>query len=343
MSVADSAIGSRSAGVRLLRLAGSLKFALINLAALFVGVCVAYLSDSRTVWALVVPLASSAVNLLAAMLTNAVFRRQLPLLVFHLALLAVIVLVALGRLTYLKGAAEVVDGGSFDGVLATREAGPFHGDAIAALSFASHGFTIDYAPGIRRGATRNEVAFRNAAGRLETRIIGDQQPLVLAGYRFYTSHNKGFAPTFVWHPAAGGVPQLGAVHLPAYPLHEYRQAREWVIPGTATVVWTMLQFQEIILDPDKADQFKLPGEHDLVVRIGEQRWQLQPGMSVSLPAGRLEYVGLRGWMGYTVFYDWTIPWLLAAALAAAFSLGWHYWRKFAARPWNREQDDGTTA
>lgn len=328
---------------RALRLLGSLKFALVNLLALFVGVCVAYLSESRTVWALVVPLASSALNLLAAMLTNAVFRRQLPLLVFHLALLAIILLVAVGRLTYLKGSAEVVDGGTFDGHLATREAGPFHRGGIASLRFANRGFSIDYAPGVRRGATKNEVAYRDAAGRLQIGVIGDQQPLVLAGYRFYTSHNKGFAPTFRWHPGTGGPAELGAVHLPAYPLHEYRQAREWTLPGTGIPAWTMLQFQEIILDPGKADQFKLPGEHTVVLRVGEQRWQLRPGDSVALPAGRLEYVGLRAWMGYTVFYDWTIPWLLAAALTAALALGWHYWKKFTARPWNHGQDDGTTA
>jgi cytochrome c biogenesis protein ResB len=322
---------------------GSLRFALVNLGILFVGVCIAYVSDSHNVWALVLPLSSSAFNLIAAMLCNPVFRRQLPLLVFHLSLLALILLVAAGRLTYLKGAAEVVEGGAFEGVLVTREAGPLHAGAIAMQQFVNEGFSIDYAPGMRRAATRNQVRFRDAAGSMQRRVIGDQEPLVLAGYRFYTSHNKGFAPTFVWTPVSGAPPQLGAVHLPAYPLHEYRQAREWTIPGTTTSLWIMLQFDEIVLDPEKADQFKLPSEHAVVLRIDDVRKELLPGDSVDLQEGVLEYVGLRSWMGYTVFYDWTIPWLLSAALTATLALGWHFWRKFAARPWTQDTPNGTSS
>jgi cytochrome c biogenesis protein len=73
-----------------------------------------------------------------------------------------------------------------------------------------------------------------------------------------------------------------------------------------------------------------------VLRIGERRWELQPGGSVELPEGRIEYRGLRGWMGYSVFYDWTIPWLLAASLVAIGALGAHFWSKFAAKPWNAQ-------
>ena len=38
-------------------------------------------------------------------------------------------------------------------------------------------------------------------------------------------------------------------------------------------------------------------------------------------------------MGYVVYSDWTLPWLLAAATLAAAALGWHFWRRFAMRPW----------
>lgn len=321
----------------------SLRFALVNLLLLFAGVWVVYLELPGALWALVLPLASSALNLLVAIAVNGAFRRQLPLLAFHLALLAIVVLVALGRLTYLRGAVEIVDGGEFDGVLTTRDAGPWHAGRLAEVRFANLGFAIDYDPGLRRGQTRNEVAYRDADGAVVRTTIGDQTPLRLLGYRFYTSFNKGFAPSFVWHPSGGGEPAFGAVHLPSYPLNEYEQARDWEIPGTGIPIWTMLRFDEIVLDPDKTDQFKLPGRHDVVVRIGEQRWEMRPGMAVDLPAGRLQYVGVRGWMGYSVFYDWTVPWLLAAAVTAVLALGWHYWRKFAARPWNQAKDDGLSA
>jgi cytochrome c biogenesis protein len=41
-------------------------------------------------------------------------------------------------------------------------------------------------------------------------------------------------------------------------------------------------------------------------------------------------------MGYSVFYDWTMPWLLAACTLAVLALGWHFWSKFSVRPWQAE-------
>ena len=61
-------------------------------------------------------------------------------------------------------------------------------------------------------------------------IIGDQTPLVLEGYRFYTTSNKGFAPVFVWQPA-GGAAERGSVHLPPYPVLQFAQQVEWTPPG----------------------------------------------------------------------------------------------------------------
>ena len=318
-----------------LRLLGSLKLTLLILVALGAGIVVAYRNETKTIWPLVLPLVLCAINLLAAIASNAVFRRQLPLLMFHLALLSIILLVATGRMTYLKGQLELVDGQEFDGVLTREESGPWHRNGLAQVHFVNAGFAIDYAPGVRRGATQNKVRYQDANGLPREVIIGDNTPMILNGYRFYTSFNKGFAPVFLWYPAASpAAPVLGTVNLPAYPIHEYRQALDWVLPGTQIKAWTMLQFDEIILDPEKPSNFRLPEKHVVVMRIGEQRQELTPGQSITLPEGRLQYQGLRAWMGYTVFSDWTIPWLLSASLLAVASLGWHFWRKFAARPWN---------
>lgn len=324
--------------MRVLRLLASLQLTLVALVALGAGVIVNYLSDTHSIWhiwPLVLPLLLCALNLLAALASNAVFRRNRPLLMFHLALLLIILLLAVGRMSYLKGQLELVDGQEFDGVLTREESGPWHRNRLAQLHFVNAGFTIGYAPGVRRDATQNKVRYRDANGVLQETVIGDNTPLILDGYRFYTSPNKGFAPVFLWYPrTAPASPLLGAVNLPAYPLHEYRQALDWVLPGTQIAVWTMLQFDELILDPDKPSTFHLPEKHQLVLRIGQQRWELTPGQSITLAEGRLHYQGLRTWMGYTVFSDWTISWLLSASLLAVACLGWHFWRKFTARPWN---------
>lgn len=310
----------------------------LTLAALFFlasGVLYTYFTASHITLALVPPLSLLSVNLLAAVLTNAAFRGAVPLLVFHLALLAIILLLAAGRLSYLKGHVELTQGAEFEGVLADFEAGPWHISGLNQVRFVNEGFIIDYAPGLQRKHTRNAVRYVDEDGQLRHDVIGDQSPLVLHGYRFYTSPNKGFAPTFLWYPKNGGAPLLGSVHLPSYPVHEYEQSREWQLPGTDLQLWTMLQFDEVILDPAKPSEFRLPAEHKVIVRAGETRGELKPGEAMELPEGRLVYQGLRSWMGYTVFYDWTIHWLLATSVVAVGALGWHFWKKFAAQPWDQ--------
>jgi cytochrome c biogenesis protein len=317
-----------------LRALASLKLTLVALILLGAGIVYAYLGEERGNLALVLPLVLLSLNLIAAVATNPAFRKWNALLVFHLALIVLVLLAALGRLTYLKGTVELATGEEFGGRLIETDTGTWHPwKGLEKVRFINEGFTINYAPEIQRERTRNKVRYLDGDGSEHTAEIGDQTPLVLAGYRFYTSPNKGFAPTFVWHPA-DGEPVLGTVHLPSYPIHEYNQAREWQLPGTDIRVWTMLKFDEVILDPNASSEFRLPNKHELVVRIGGQRHELQPGQAIELPRGRLVYEGLRSWMGYSVFYDWTIHWMLAVSMVAVGALGWHFWKRFAAKPWN---------
>lgn len=312
---------------------GSLKLTLPALVLLALGVAVAYdrQGEGQATWPLVLPLSLLAANLAAAVAGNRAFRRQAALLVFHLALLAIIVLIALGRLTYLRGAAEVVSGGEFDGLI-LRDAGPWHNGDLAAVRFRSEGFAIRYAPGLQREGTVNRVTWRDAGGLPRHADIGDQVPLVIRGYRFYTTHNKGFAPVFLWQPERGEALR-GGVHLPAYPLHDYAQEQRWRLPDSGQEIWVMLKFAEVLLDPARHGEFRLPERHQLVVRAGDQRAVLVPGGRLALPGGTLVYEGLRTWMGYAVFYDWTMPWLLAACALAVIALAWHFHGKYFAQAW----------
>lgn len=316
------------------RMLASLKLTLVSLVVLGAAIVYAYLGDARGGLAIVPPLLLLSINLMAAVATHPAFRRWSALLVFHLGLIAIVLLVAAGRMTYLRGRVELAQGEEFAGVLTDTDAGPWHLSGLSKVHFINEGFRIAYAPGLQRDRTRNTVRYLDDEGHEQAMDIGDHTPLVLSGYRFYTSPNKGFAPAFLWYPAGSRIPVLGTVNLPSYPLNELTQAREWQLPGTALKVWTMLQFDGVLIDPNSVSEFKLPEKHKIVMRIGDLRRELQPGDVVDLPQGRLRYDGLRTWMGYTVFYDWTIHWLLAAAALTAGSLGWHFWRKFAARPWN---------
>lgn len=319
---------------RVLHALASLKLTLLALVMLAFAVLYAYLSMVSATLVLLVPLALLALNLLAALWNRPIFRRQIPLLVFHLGLLSIVLLIAVGRLTYLKGQLELAQGEVFGGTLSQFEAGPWHPFRLDRLSFVNEGFDIGYSVGVQREKTVNQVSFRDALGQLQQIEIGDQKPLVLSGYRFYTTPNKGYAPTFYWHPRGGGDPVLGSVHLPSYPANEYSQAQEWTLPGTDIRIWTLLQFNEVILDPDKPSEFRLPEKHQLIVRMGEKRHELLPGQALELSQGRLVYLGLRSWMGYQVFYDWTIHWLLLASAVSVVALAWYFWRKFGARPWD---------
>ena len=311
---------------------GSLRTTLVGMALLGVAVLAGTVSDVPTGVALTLAIGALAFNLMAALIVHPAFRRQLPLLVAHLALLALVLLVALGRLGALDGRFELTQDVDFDGRLIESNVGPWHRDTLARLALRHDGFEIDYAPGLRRGATRNRVAWLDAQGAAHTAVIGDHRPLVLEGYRFYTSSNKGFAPLLTWRPRDGAA-LTGVVHLPAYPMHALRQSSEWRLPDGRRV-WVMLQFDETLIDPNAAAAFRLPERHRLVVRLDALRAELAPGGAIDLDGGTLTYEGLRTWMGYRVAYDATLPWLLAAALLAAFALAWHYTQRFFARPAN---------
>jgi hypothetical protein len=267
--------------------------------------------------------AALGINLLAALVVHPLLRRRLPLLVFHLALLALLLLVGTGRLLRMDGRFELLQGVPFDGQLIEHEAGALYAPRLANAALRNEGFTIEYAAGRRRGATRNTVSWLDESGARQSAVIGDHRPLVVDGHRLYTTSNKGFAPVLRWLPADGGDAVLGAVHLPSYPMHELRQSREWTLPDGRTV-WLMLQFDDTLIAPDAPAQFRLPSTHQLVLRMGESRAELVPGQALRIDGGTLVYEGLRTWMGYRVSHDPTLPWLLAAALIAALSLALHY-------------------
>ena len=309
------------------------RLALLFLVLLAFGVIAHEPAAGRGAWLIVAPLALGAANLAAAILTNAVIRQHTALLVFHLALLAIVLLAAAGRLTYLKGQLELAEGEAFSGQLTQSERGPWHRSQLERAAFSNEGYTIRYEKGVRRADTRNAVRWMDESGHEQRAVIGDHTPLTRHGYRFYTSFNKGFAPLFIWQPY-DGVPQRGSVNLPSYPIHEYRQALEWNLPATQTSVWTMLQFDEVLLDPDRPSQLRLPSQHTLVVRIGDARHELTPGAQIMLPQGVLTYERLSMWMGYTVFYDWTLPWLAAACVLTVAAMAWHFRQKFSAQPWD---------
>lgn len=277
----------------------------------------------------IVPLGVFAIALLASVVTRPRFRRDPALLGLHLALLCMVVLFAVARLTYLDGAVSLTEGGEpFDGRLDVDRHGPLHPQSLARLRFANEGTIEDFRSGERWYGTTNRVRWWRADGFSGTAEIANDRPLVLDGYRIHPTFNRGYSALFRWE-AAQAEPIVGGVQLRAD--QEFGMANEWPLP-TGVRLW-------IMLDPLENAKVRLqPGErreglgaatlpHRLVVRYADTRRSLNPGESLQFGEGRLVYLGLRSWMGYRIIYDPAANWLAAAAALTVLCMIGYYWRE----------------
>jgi len=307
---------------------GSPRLAMVGMAALAIGAVLSYGNpDTVSIWVLILPLLFLAVNLLMAILTNPRIYKRHGLLLFHVGLLSIVILSAIGRLTHFEADVEMVRDTVFDSTEVLRaKAGIWHDGTLAEVQFQQGHYTVDYSPGLVRGKTKSYITVFDPSGVATQKIVGDDTPLVLEGYRFYTSFNKGFAPILTWQPADGGEPLTGAIPMPSYPLFEYKQDNQWAPPDSEQIdFWLRL---DTGLTEDEA--WTLDGRHAqgiLVVKSGDQRVELRPGESTKLPGGVLVYEQLTTWLGYKIFYDPTLFWLFIASVLTVVGMTAHFWRK----------------
>lgn len=270
--------------------------------------------------AIAAPLALLAANLAAAIVLRPSLRRG-GLGLFHAMLLALLLLAGWGRLTHFDARVEVTEGSVLDAAqVQVQGQGPWHGTRWRTIAFRQGAWEVDYAPGVRRGDTRSQAWL---SGEHAPRVVGDDTPLVLDGYRFYTTHNKGFAPVLTWQPEGGDAIQ-GALHMPSYPLFDYQQENRWTAPdGRQLRFWLRI---EQPLAASAAWTLSPRGTAALLVmEVDGQRRELRPGEAAALPGAVLRYERLAGWMGYKIFYDPTLLPMLAVSLIGVLGLGWHLW------------------
>jgi len=316
----------------MIALLSSNRFTLLALVLLALGSVAYYqFSIAGRLWFVALPTLLLVINFLFALAARGILRNNWPLMIFHFALIVLAALGLASRMSYFQATLELAENEVFHGdprQLDNLVQGPWHRYGLADAEFSNLGFRINYHSGIKRDRTVNRIALV-AGDKRQVVEIGDHVPLVIGHYRFYTTHNKGYAPVFEWRPAGADSVLTGSIHLPAYPINEYRQALEWQVPGSGLRLWTMLRIDENVLPEDRPFEFAIPARHRIVVRVGERRLEMQPGDRVELDGGVLAYRGLSAWMGYKIDYDWTRPWLLATAIIAILSLFAHYAWKFA--------------
>ena len=280
-------------------------------------------------WLVLAILSGLTLNLAAALIVTPRLRRETGLFIFHLGLLALLILAGVGRLTHFDGHVEVMEGNAFSASEVTPDSkGVLHPDWLQRIVFFQGPFSVDYAPGVKRAGTRSEVLVQSESG-VEMRSAGDDVPLVERGFRFYTTHNKGIAVVLTWLPTNGEA-ITGAVHMPGFPLFNWKQDNSWQPPnGPDLRFWLHL---DTPLQEDRAwtlSSDRVSGV--LVVNAQGKRIELKRGESATMDGGVLRFDELRGWMGYRIFFDPTLPWMLAAAMVAVFGLALQFWRKSVTR------------
>jgi len=313
----------------LARRLSSLRFTLVGMVLLAIGAALSYNNPASTpVWVLVIPMALLAINLLSAIIINPRIHRRGSLLIFHLGLLGVVILSAVGFLTRFEAHVEMLQGTAFsaDDLLDTKS-GPWHTNHLDKVAFVQGPYTVDYAAGMMRGKTHSHIQVPDGHGGWQRRVVGDDTPLVVDGYRFYTSFNKGFAPILTWIPDHGK-PETGSVNMPSYPLFNFKQDNTWTPPGGSKIkFWLRLD-----TGMDEKTAWVLDGNKTkgvLVINTEDgKRVELKPGDNARVPGGQLRYEHLATWMGYKIFYDPTLHLMFATAIIGILGLFTHFWQKF---------------
>ena len=258
------------------------------------------------------------------------FRRKPALLAFHLCLLLLALLAGYGQLARYDARLLLAEGQEFAGdLLEPVRSGPLAPTPLADGTLRQGAIAVDYTPGLRRGATRSQV-WVAGRGWLE---VGDDVPLLVDGYRLYTTSNKGFAALFSWLPEHGE-PLLGAVHFPSYPVTELGQVSRWRTPagqelGMALALPPSPYNETWTLTTAQAQGVAIK------LTVDGQSQALHPGEIVPLAGGRLRYERVGMWMGYQVTHDPTLPWLFSLAVLAVIFMAVH----FAGRVWRPERTD----
>lgn len=314
-----------------IRLLGSPRMAFYGMVPLAIGAILSYGNpESTSVWVLVVPLLLLSIILSVAIVTNPRIYRPKALLLFHVSLLLLVVLVAFGRLAHFEAHVEMVSGKAFSTEDLLRvKSGVFHRGDLDGIEFIQGNYTVQYSPGMIRGLTRSQVYLPSEESETgwALEVVGDDIPLIINGYRFYTTFNKGFAPLLTWVPDDEGEAISGTVHMPSYPLFEHKQDNSWIPPGAEEIrFWLSL---DTGLDENSA--WELDGENSqgiLVVNQGDKRVELKEGQEVKLNSGTLRYDQLLTWMGYKIYYDPTLFWLFVTSTLSSLALIVHFWQKF---------------
>lgn len=272
---------------------------------------------------ILLPIALLAVNLAVALAVDRRFRYRPALFAFHLCLLLLALVAGYGQLARYEGRVALVEGQDLDAALVVPVRRGWIDPPPLPDGLVRQGrIAVDYRPGLRRAATHSRVSVHGA----DWIEIGDDIPLVVDGYRLYTTPNKGLAALLTWHPHdRAATAQLGAVQFPSFPASQLMQQTRWQAPGGEAVDLVLTlpgspvpHAGEWVLDASLAKQAQIE------VQASDGTEALRPGASVALHDGRLQFERVVMWMGYEVHHDPTPQWMFSLAFLGVICLALHF-------------------
>ena len=308
----------------------SLRLTMVGLTGLIVNsFAISQWPDAALPW-VVLPLSLLAVNLFAALVVRHAFRHQSALLLFHVGLLAVLMLVAAGVLLRFDGSVELVEGEAFNAAAVTaRGSGWLHPNRLERVRFEQGPLEVRYLAELQRDTTHSRVVVTTPDGQEVRRDVGDRQGFTSHGYRFMTTFNKGYSVLVLWRDAQGSE-SLGAVNFPSYPEFEWKQVNDWTTPAGETLTLE-LQLAERVREDAPWTLRSRDVDYTLSVGDGDAAARsIGPGQSIAAQGGQITVIDLRLWMGYRIDFNPLLPWLIAAAFLALGALAAHVAQRFRA-------------
>lgn len=283
------------------------------------------------------------------------YLRESGNLLFHLALVVLLIAIAVGQLLHYRGQAIVVEGRGFANAVTdydTFVAGTaFDPSSLVPFTLRLDEFTSEFTDDARPRDFRADVTVRTPGAEAEPAVIRVNHPLSVGGAKVYLQGN-GFAPEVTVHDAAGEVAFAGAV--PFLPEDEAYTSRGVIkVPDVSvgeqigivgyllpTAVVTPAGAASVYPQPDDPLLVLTVWRGDLGLDTGVPQnvyeldvdemtqvleadgtpttFFVQPGQTVDLPGdlGTLTWDALPRFVALDLRHDPALGWVLGSALAA---------------------------
>lgn len=219
------------------------------------------------------------------------YGRETGNIVFHLALVGLLIAMAWGHMVHYRGQAVVVEGRSFVNAALdydTFESGPLHDeDSLLPFRFTLDEFTSDFTLDARALDFAADVTVHHPDGTSQEQVIRVNDPLDVDGARVYLQGN-GYAPYLIVRDADGEVAYGGPV--PFLPQDDVYTSTGVVTVPDANMGANQLGFQGTLLPtaiPSDDGAFvgsahPLPIDPVLVLQLWEGDLGLDEGIPKSL-------------------------------------------------------------